>query len=103
MIVTPTREIALQVSEYLTFLCKYVPSDHPHLSKPPVLLIGGLDIKDQRRKLLVERPSVAVGTPGRIKEMIDKEWLSLDSSLDTLIIDEADKFCYTTSGSSGSG
>ena len=30
--------------------------------------------------------------PGRIKEMIDKEWLSL-ASINTVIIDEADKFC----------
>jgi superfamily II DNA/RNA helicase len=40
----------------------------------------------------VDRPVLLVGTPGRVKEMIEKEWLSFDT-LDTLIIDEADKFC----------
>lgn len=84
LIIAPTREIALQVSEFLAFLVKIYP----------VLLIGGLDAKEQRRKLLVEKPLVAVGTPGRVREFIDKEWLSL-SELDTLIIDEADKFCQT--------
>lgn len=56
------------------------------------MVIGGLDIKEQRRKLLVDQPLVIVGTPGRIKEMIQREWLNLQE-LDTLIIDEADKFC----------
>jgi superfamily II DNA/RNA helicase len=40
----------------------------------------------------VDRPALLVGTPGRVKEMLEKEWLSFET-LDTLIIDEADKFC----------
>ena len=55
-------------------------------------MIGGLDIKEQRRKLIVEKPSIVVGTPGRVKEMIERGWLSLEG-INTLIIDEADKFC----------
>ena len=62
------------------------------MKKPPALIIGGLDIKEQRRKLMVDRPALLVGTPGRIKEMLEKEWISFDQ-LDTLIVDEADKFC----------
>lgn len=43
--------------------------------------------------MLVNKPNIIIGTPGRIKEMlIDREWLSLEE-LDTLVIDEADKFC----------
>ena len=62
------------------------------LSKPPLLIIGGLDIKDQRRKLLIERPLIVVGTPGRVKEMIERQWIGFQD-IDTVIIDEADKFC----------
>jgi superfamily II DNA/RNA helicase len=65
LIITPTREIALQVSQYFALVTGI----------NPVLLIGGLDSREQRRKLLVERPLVAVGTPGRIREMLEKEWL----------------------------
>jgi superfamily II DNA/RNA helicase len=41
---------------------------------------------------MVDQPGLIIGTPGRIKEIIEKEWLSL-SSINTVIIDEADKFC----------
>ena len=41
---------------------------------------------------MVDQPGLIIGTPGRIKEIIDKEWLSL-ASINTVIIDEADKFC----------
>lgn len=33
-----------------------------------------------------------IGTLGRVKEMIDKEYISL-GLLEMLILDEADKFC----------
>lgn len=42
--------------------------------------------------MLVKKPNIIVGTLGRIKDMIDKEYLSL-KSLKMLILDEADKFC----------
>ncbi|CDW91641.1 atp-dependent rna helicase [Stylonychia lemnae] len=92
LIITPTREIAMQVQEYLDFLTK--STDETLKSRlTTFLVIGGLDIKEQRRKILVNKPNIIIGTPGRIKEMIiDREWLSL-TALDTLIIDEADKFC----------
>ena len=41
---------------------------------------------------MVDQPGLIIGTPGRIKDMIEKEWLSL-SSIKSVIIDEADKFC----------
>lgn len=56
------------------------------------LLIGGLDIKAQRKKLLIKKPSIIVGTLGRIKETMDKEYINLNK-LKILILDEADKFC----------
>eukprot|EP00347_Sterkiella_histriomuscorum_P016558 403352736 len=92
LILAPTREIALQVKDYFDFLTKYADDEiKEYLST--YLLIGGLDIKQQRKWLLVNKPNIIIGTPGRIKEiLIDKEWLSLQN-LNTLVIDEADKFC----------
>jgi superfamily II DNA/RNA helicase len=60
-----------------------------------MLAIGGMELKDQRKTLLVMRPRVIVGTMGRVAEMIDKEYLSI-KGLKVLAIDEADKF--TTRG-----
>ena len=59
------------------------------------MVIGGLEIKEQRKKLLVARPNVIIGTPGRIKDIINKEWVSL-KDLKVLIVDEADKFCQSS-------
>jgi len=45
LVLAPTREIAIQAQEYISFLCK---SAEPKLiiSKAPLLLIGGLDLKE---------------------------------------------------------
>jgi superfamily II DNA/RNA helicase len=34
-------------------------------------LIGGLEIKEQKRKLLIDKPAIIVGTPGRVKEIVE--------------------------------
>ena len=94
LIVAPTREIALQAQEYIAFLCKDV-EDNLVLHKPPLLLIGGLDAKEQKRKILVDKPAIMVGTPGRIKEFLENELISF-RDLKAFIIDEADKFCFQT-------
>lgn len=76
------------MADFLTYLL----SRHPEAPKT-FLAIGGLDIKEQRKKMLVCQAPIVIGTPGRVKEMlIDREWLDV-SLLHTLIIDEADKFC----------
>ncbi len=54
-------------------------------------LIGGLDLKEQRKQLLVSKPKVIFATLGRLIEVvIEREWLSL-SKLQVFIMDEADK------------
>ena len=56
-----------------------------------MLAIGGLELKDQRKVLLVKRPRVIVATLGRLLEMLAKEYVSL-AHLKVLALDEADKF-----------
>ncbi len=43
---------------------------------------------------MVEQPQVVVGTPGRVREMLEREWIDI-KEVQTMIIDEADKFCQT--------
>ena len=87
------------MSEYFSFLVKnaFNRSENNFISLleqklTSFLIIGGMELKEQRKKLLVEKPNIVIGTPGRIKDLIDKEWLSLEN-LSVLILDEADKFC----------
>ncbi len=45
LVIAPTREIAIQIQEFLLFLTKNAPKESM-LSRNPALLIGGIDIKD---------------------------------------------------------
>lgn len=78
----PSREIAMQLHEYFALLASDLPS---------MLAIGGLELKDQRKVLLVKRPKVIFATLGRLLEMLAKEYISLER-LKVLALDEADKF-----------
>ena len=67
MIITPTRELALQTMRVLTRLCegsdlKCVCGDG--VTRRVASLIGGLAIPKQQR-LLKNHPDIIVGTPGR--------------------------------------
>lgn len=80
LVVTPTRELALQVHEVLTKLDS---------SLAPVCLIGGVDIKEQQRGLKKD-PRVVIGTPGRILDMQRQRFLSLKHCR-FFVLDEADE------------
>jgi len=83
LILTPTRELALQVSEAFT---KYAH----HLQNFHVLPVyGGQSMVVQLRQL-ARGPQVIVGTPGRIMDHLKRGSLKLDA-LSTLVLDEADE------------
>lgn len=83
LVLTPTRELALQVSEAFQ---KYAAK----LSKFRVLPIyGGQDYSVQLRSLK-RGVHVVVGTPGRVMDHIRRGTLKLDG-LKTLVLDEADE------------
>ena len=82
IIIAPTRELAIQVSEELY----KIGSD----SRARVLAVyGGSDIQRQIRALK-KGPHIIVGTPGRILDHIKRRTLKLDH-VHTLILDEADE------------
>ncbi len=83
LIVTPTRELALQITEEATRLAALLGIN--------VLSVhGGQALIQQRRKLKGEAPvHLIIGTPGRILDQYRRKALSL-SGISRLVLDEAD-------------
>lgn len=82
LVLTPTRELALQVSEELESL-----KGDKKLTIVP--LYGGQSIK-QQLKALSSGTDIVVGTPGRILDHLKKGSIKLDS-ISYLVLDEADE------------
>ncbi|XP_046426261.1 uncharacterized protein LOC124182713 [Neodiprion fabricii] len=82
LILAPTREIALQVAGVITS----IGSEFKGLKVES--FIGGISIEDDRKK--ANNCHVAVGAPGRVKHLIDKGILNVNS-IRLFVLDEADK------------
>ena len=82
LIITPTRELALQVTRELQWL--YAPAGGRIIS-----CIGGMDARDERRALK-KGAHIVVGTPGRLNDHIRRNSLDM-SELQSLVLDEADE------------
>ncbi|XVE81965.1 hypothetical protein DITRI_Ditri15bG0108800 [Diplodiscus trichospermus] len=85
LIITPTRELALQVTDHLKEFAK-------DINVRVVPIVGGMSAEKQER-LLKTRPEIIVGTPGRLWELIsegEKHLIELHS-LSFFVLDEADR------------
>jgi len=82
IIIAPTRELAIQVSEEL-----YKIGSGKRVRVLPIY--GGQDINRQIRSLK-KSPHIIVGTPGRLLDHINRRTIRLDS-VQTVILDEADE------------
>jgi len=84
LVLTPTRELTLQVAEVFKEFSK-------HLEKKPqvVSFIGGENIGDQLYKVQ-QGCDVLVSTSGRFLDVLKKKQMNL-SHLEFLVLDEADK------------
>lgn len=79
----PTRELAQQIKKVIWCFSEYLKiSVH--------CCIGGTDPKEDRRILREGGVHVVVGTPGRVKDMIEKKCLKTDF-LKVIVLDEADE------------
>jgi ATP-dependent RNA helicase DDX24/MAK5 len=89
LIVTPTRELALQVTQHLRNALVKTPLE----SRPRIeSIVGGMaEVKQER--LLTRRPEIVVATMGRLQAWIGRHsYLSkLRESLRFLVVDEADR------------
>lgn len=82
IILTPTRELAIQVSAELRKIAKYKP-----LRILPIY--GGQSIRHQIR-VLQQGVHIVIGTPGRILDHLRRNTLQLDQ-VTHLVLDEADE------------
>ena len=82
LIITPTRELALQVTRELQWL--YAPAGGRIIS-----CIGGMDARDERRNLN-RGAHIVVGTPGRLGDHIRRGSFNM-SKLEVVVLDEADE------------
>ena len=83
LILAPTRELAIQVSEALQNYATNIKGFHV------APIYGGQDMRSQLRALS-RGVHVVVGTPGRVMDHIRRNSLDL-SELSTLVLDEADE------------
>ncbi len=82
LILAPTRELALQISQESR---AFSHGGRLH----DTLLIGGVPIRPQLRDLQ-RNPQIIIGTPGRIKDHLERGSLRLDS-VSTIVLDEVDR------------
>lgn len=83
VVLAPTRELAVQISEDLKELCSFYPT------LKVLTLYGGQNIQIQIDKLK-RGAHIIVATPGRLQDHINRRTLNL-SKVDTIVLDEADE------------
>ncbi len=83
LILAPTRELALQISEEARQLSKYC-------ALKIVSVFGGMDYEKQRKQLAAGPVDIIVATPGRLLDFHRRQDINL-KKIEVLIIDEADR------------
>lgn len=84
LVLAPTRELAQQIDEEFR---KFTAGQKLYST----LVVGGANIGRQIQQIK-RGPHIIIGTPGRIKDLIDRRILRL-SAVETFILDEADRMC----------
>lgn len=82
LVITPTRELAMQVSTELQWL-------YAETGARVVTCVGGMDPMRERRAL-ASGAQIVVGTPGRLRDHLERGALDL-SQLRAAVLDEADE------------
>lgn len=82
LVLTPTRELAIQISECFADYGKYTGLKH-------TAIFGGVKQRAQT-DILHSGVDVLIATPGRLLDLISQKEVRLDS-IDCLVLDEADR------------
>ncbi|XP_073104473.1 DEAD-box ATP-dependent RNA helicase 18 isoform X2 [Elaeis guineensis] len=85
MIISPTRELSSQIYHVAQPFFSTMPN------VKSMLLVGGVDIKTDVRKLEDEGANILVGTPGKLHDVMERLDILDFRSLEILILDEADR------------
>lgn len=86
VILSPTRELAHQLTVHITALCAGL-SESPYIAT----VTGGLSVQKQQRQL--QKADIIIGTPGRLWEVMSSS-IELSASVKKikfLVVDEADR------------
>uniref|UniRef100_A0A671QXA2 ATP-dependent RNA helicase n=1 Tax=Sinocyclocheilus anshuiensis TaxID=1608454 RepID=A0A671QXA2_9TELE len=85
LVLTPTRELAVQVKHHIDAVARFT-------GVKTAIVVGGMAPQKQQR-VLMHRPEIVIGTPGRLWEMIREKHPHLQNlrQLRCLVIDEADR------------
>ncbi|NOQ64621.1 MAG: DEAD/DEAH box helicase [Methyloprofundus sp.] len=82
LILTPTRELSIQVAANVAEYSKY-------LNLSSLAVYGGVDSEPQKQRL-IEGVDILVATPGRLLDLAHQRALHFDE-LEVLVLDEADR------------
>ena len=82
LVLTPTRELALQIETSLRVYGKYLPMKTG-------VVVGGVSIRGQITALR-KKPDILVATPGRLLDLLRQKHVNL-SEIRFLVLDEADR------------
>lgn len=82
LIVTPTRELCLQIQNVIETFTK-------NLAIKSVAIFGGVDQEEQVKRLRLGL-EIVVATPGRLLDLIQQKQLKLES-VEMFVLDEADR------------
>lgn len=83
LILSPTRELCLQIASELKLYSKYLPKVNV------VAIYGGASIEEQARNVK-KGAQIIVATPGRMQDMIRRNLVNI-SNIDICVLDEADE------------
>ena len=83
LILSPTRELCLQIASELKNYAKYLPQINV------VAIYGGASIDDQAKQLK-KGAQIIVATPGRMQDMIKRNFVDI-TNISYCILDEADE------------
>ncbi|XP_022186152.2 ATP-dependent RNA helicase DDX24 [Nilaparvata lugens] len=82
LVLTPTRELAMQINKHLLVAARYT-------GIKVAVLVGGMSVEKQRR-LLRRLPEIVVATPGRLWDLVTNGEIGVNN-VRFLAIDEADR------------
>ena len=82
LILTPTRELAIQIHESITTYGKFLPVTHQ-------VVFGGVNIQTQIAALR-KGATILVATPGRLLDLVNQRIISLHA-VTHFVLDEADR------------
>ncbi|OMJ26453.1 ATP-dependent RNA helicase dbp8 [Smittium culicis] len=89
LILTPTRELAIQIAEQFTVFGKSI-------NLKTTVIVGGLDMMDQALSL-TRRPHIVVATPGRLADHVNSCSDAVNfARIKYLVLDEADQLLTPT-------